>query len=180
MLNKLLEGNKRFMTGKILEKNVGKARIDTKNGQTPYATILTCSDSRVVPEFIFDANIGELFVIRNAGNIVDEIVLGSIEYGVEHLKTPILMVLSHEKCGAVTAACRGGICPPNIAAVISKIKPYARNEKDIEKVINENAFNAVEEIRDRSDIVRHLEKEGKLKIVEAKYFFEDGRVEIKE
>ncbi len=180
MIDKLKEGNKRYMSGKLGEKDVGSAREATKGGQKPYATILTCSDSRVAPEFIFDSNVGELFVIRNAGNVVDDIVLGTIEYGVEHLGTPVLMVMGHEKCGAVTAACSGGVCPPNIAAIMSKIKPSARKESDVEKVIIDNASNAIEDIRDRSEIVRHLEKEGKLKIVEAKYYFEDGRVEIKE
>lgn len=178
-LNRLLEGNKRYMSGKLAEKDVGSAREASKNKQTPFATILTCSDSRVVPEFIFDANVGELFVIRNAGNIIDDIVLGTIEYGTEHLGTPLLVVLGHEKCGAVTAACSGGECPPNIAAIMSKIKPAKAKGGGVEEVIDNNMKNVVDEIRDGSEITRHLEKEGRLKIVEIKYFFEDGRVEVK-
>ena len=178
-LNKLLEGNKRYVSGKLAEKDVGSAREATKGAQKPFVTILTCSDSRVVPEFIFDANVGELFVIRNAGNVVDDIVLGTIEYGAEHLGTPLFVVLGHEKCGAVTAACSGGDCPPNIAAIVSRIKPAKAKGGDVEEVVLHNMRNVAEEIRSGSEIVRHLEKEGRLKIVEMKYFFEDGRVEIK-
>ena len=178
-LNRLLEGNKRYVSGKLAEKDVGSAREASKESQKPFVTILTCSDSRVVPEFIFDANVGELFVIRNAGNVVDEIVLGTIEYGVEHLHTPLLLVLGHEKCGAVTAACSGGECPANIAAIMSRIKPAKAKGGDVEQVILNNMDNVIEEIRAGSEIVRHLEKEGKLKIVGMKYFFEDGRAEVK-
>ncbi len=178
-LNRLLEGNKRYVSGKLAEKDVGSAREATKAGQKPFVTILTCADSRVVPEFIFDANIGELFVIRNAGNVVDAIVLGTIEYGVEHLGTPLLVVMGHEKCGAVTAACSGENCPPNIAAIMSRIKPAKAKGGEVEQVITHNIDNVVEDIRNGSEIIRHLEKQGKLKIARAKYFFEDGRAEIK-
>jgi len=176
-MNRLKEGNARFVTGKLAEKDVGSAREATKGGQTPFVTILTCSDSRVPPELIFDSNIGELFVIRNAGNVVEEVVLGTIEYGVEHLHTPLLVVMGHEKCGAVTAACQGGECPPNIQAIMDKIKPS--KEKcggDVEKTVDDNMNCVIESIRSKSEIVSNLEKEGKLKIVGMKYFFEDGSV----
>jgi len=179
-LDRLMEGNRRYVSGKLPEKDVGSAREASKDGQKPFVTVLTCSDSRVVPEFIFDANVGEIFVIRNAGNCVDTLTLGSIEYGVEHLSTPILLVLGHEKCGAVTAACQGGVCPPNIAAVLEKIRPAVEKggKEKVEDTIVCNMDLVSEEIRRRSEIVRHLEKEGRLKVVEAKYFF-DGHVEIR-
>ncbi|MDD5172280.1 MAG: carbonic anhydrase [Candidatus ainarchaeum sp.] len=179
-LARLLEGNKRFMTGRLAAKDVKTPREATKAGQKPFATILTCSDSRVVPEFIFDTNIGEIFVVRNAGNCVDVVTLGSLEYGVEHLHTPLLVILGHEKCGAVTAACSGGVCPPNIQAIVDRIKPAVakKGAEDVEKTIICNVQLTAEEIRKRSDVISHMEHEGHLIIVEMKYFFEDGRVHI--
>ncbi|MFH1520603.1 MAG: carbonic anhydrase [Candidatus Micrarchaeota archaeon] len=179
ILERLIEGNKRFASGNTLPKDHMAAREATKDGQTPFVTVVSCSDSRVVPEYIFDLNIGEVFTIITAGNIVDTITLGSIEYGVYHLHTPLLIVLGHEKCGAITAACQGGVCPPNIQAIIDKLKlPVHVGEKDIEKTICINTKVVIEEIRERSDIVKQLEKEGKLKLVAMKYYFEDGRVEL--
>jgi carbonic anhydrase len=179
-LGRLLEGNKRFMTGKLAAKDVKTPREATKTGQKPFATILTCSDSRVVPEFIFDTNIGEIFVVRNAGNCVDVVSLGSLEYGVEHLHTPLLVILGHEKCGAVTAACSGGVCPPNIQAIMDRIKPAVakKGSEGVESTVVCNVQITSDEIRKRSDVITHLEGQGHLKIVEMKYFFEDGRVHI--
>lgn len=180
-LRKLLEGNKRFMSGRPAEKDILFAREANKNSQYPIATILTCSDSRVCPEMIFDANLGELFVVRNAGNVVEPVSLGSIEYSVIHLETPLLVVLAHEKCGAVTAACNGDKCPPNIERIVEIIKKSAEKcELDIEKTVIENMRCIISLIRENSDVIRKLEEEGKLKIVGMKYYFEDGRVEIME
>jgi carbonic anhydrase len=179
-MTRLLEGNKRFMAGTLAAKDVGSAREATKNGQTPFATVLTCSDSRVVPEFIFDTNIGEIFVVRNAGNCVDSVTLGSLEYGTEHLHTPLLAILGHEKCGAVTAACSGEIYPPNIQAIVDRIKPAVakKGSEGVEGAIICNVELTADEIRNRSDVISKLESEGHLRIVEMKYFFEDGRVHI--
>jgi len=173
-----MEGNKRYVEGSLAPKDVKAKREQTLDGQKPFVTIVSCSDSRVVPEYIFDENLGEIFVIRTAGNIVDTITLGSIEYGVEHLHTPLLVVLGHEKCGAVTAACAGGECPPNIAAIVEKIKPAVdAGGKEVEASVKENVIKVISEIRQKSEIVRHLESEGKLKIAGMKYYFSDGRVE---
>ncbi|MFH1785090.1 MAG: carbonic anhydrase [Candidatus Micrarchaeota archaeon] len=178
-LEKLIKGNKRFASGDISPKDHKAAREATKDGQKPFVTIVSCSDSRVVPEYIFDLNIGEVFTIITAGNIVDTITLGSIEYGVDHLHTQLLVVLGHEKCGAITAACHGGVCPPNIQSIIDKLKlPVHMGEKDIEKAVCINTKVVLEEIRGRSEVVRQLEKEGKLKLIAMKYYFEDGRVDI--
>jgi len=178
-MNKLNEGNKKYVSGKLGEKDVGSARESTKDGQHPIATILTCADSRVSPELIFDANVGELFIIRNAGNVVDETVLGSIEYGVEHLHTPLLVIMGHEKCGAVTAACEGGECPPNIKSIMDKIKcSVEKTGGDIERTVDENLKCMIENIRSGSEITKKLESEGKLKILGMKYYFEDGKAEV--
>src|SRR3989338_7721795 len=104
-LGKLREGNSRFVNGKMRGREVQKRREELVAGQHPYATIVSCSDSRVVPEYIFDADMGEIFIIRTAGNIVGRVSLGSVEYGCAHLHTPILVVLGHEGCVAVKATC---------------------------------------------------------------------------
>ena len=178
-LERLLEGNRRFVDGSLAPKDVKAKRAETKDGQKPFVTVVSCSDSRVVPEFIFDQNLGDVFVIRTAGNIVDTITLGSIEYGVEHLHTPLLVVLGHEKCGAITAACHGGVCPPNIQAIVDKLQvPVSLGGKDVEKSASHNAREVLHEIRRRSEIVRHFEKEGRLKLIAMKYYLSDGRVEV--
>lgn len=178
-LERLLEGNRRFVEGSLAPKDVKARRVETKDGQKPFVTVVSCSDSRVVPEYIFDQNLGEVFVIRTAGNIIDKITLGSIEYGTEHLHTPLLVVLGHEKCGAVTAACKGEDCPPNIAAIIKKLKiPVKKGGADVEKSVTENILAVMAEIRKKSEIVRHLESEGKLRIVGMKYYLEDGEAKV--
>ncbi len=178
-IDRLLEGNKRYVEGALAPKDMKARRSETKDGQTPFVTVVTCSDSRVSPEFIFDQGLGDVFVVRNAGNVMDKIMLGSIEYGTEHLHTPLLVVMGHEKCGAVTAACKGGESPPNIAAIMKKLRgPVKRGAGDVEKSATANIKSVIREIRRKSGIVKHLESEGKLKIVGMKYFLEDGRVEV--
>lgn len=108
-LELLKEGNARFVSGALTPKDHYKEeRQKLSEGQHPFAVVLCCSDSRVVPEILFDQQLGDLFVIRNAGNVVDLHVLGSIEYAVEHLGAPLVVVLGHSNCGAVTATCQGG------------------------------------------------------------------------
>lgn len=175
-IQKLLEGNKKYMEGK-LSFNVKKAREATKKGQKPFATILSCSDSRVVPEFIFNRNLGELFIVRTAGNVVDRVALGSIEYAVGHLQTPLLVILGHEKCGAVTAACGGGHCEGHIKDVVKEIKSNTK-KKEVEDAVIENAREMAKKIIKRSKIISDLVDKKKLKVVWMKYHFEDGRVEL--
>ena len=121
----LIEGNARFISGKTLSKDLSSTRrIDLmKNGQHPFAVIVSCSDSRVPPELLLDQALGDLFVIRVAGNVITPVELGSVEYAVEHLKAPLVVVLGHEGCGAVTAAVQGGEIPGSISAITDKIKP---------------------------------------------------------
>ncbi|MDD5023102.1 MAG: carbonic anhydrase [Candidatus ainarchaeum sp.] len=178
-LERLLEGNKRFIENKPLKRDFKEERERVVNGQKPYVTILSCSDSRVVPEYIFDAGIGEIFTVINAGNICDSSVLGSIEYGVEHLKTPLLILLGHSKCGAVTATCGcgGKKSGTNIDYIIEKITP-AIAKGDIEEAICENLNCIEKEILEKSQIVKEFVNKGKLKIIKMKYFLEDGEVKI--
>jgi carbonic anhydrase len=186
-LQKLMDGNKRFVSGKLVKKDLGDTkRKELLKGQKPFATVITCSDSRVPPELLFDQGLGEIFIIRVAGNVVDSIALGSIEYGVEHLHTPLLLILGHEKCGAVTATVEAEGAPEgNIGAIIKKIKPAADTakkkggdkEKIVETAISENVKNVYKDVM-KSSVVRHLVQEGKLKIVGGEYMLSTGKVEM--
>ncbi len=185
-IDRLREGNKRYVEGKLAEKDVG-LREKLRAGQKPFVTLITCSDSRVVPEYIFDAQLGELFVIRVAGNVIDDVALASIEYGVEHLQTPLLLVLGHESCGAVTAAYEIYKNNKEVEGVMKelmeRIKPSVltaiKNNEGVEEAVLYNMKNVTDDILSKSPVVRELKEKGKLKIVEAKYFF-DGHVEFYE
>lgn len=120
----LLAGNQRFLAGKSQDARLNlERRQAVVEAQHPFAVVLCCSDSRVPPEIIFSKRIGDLFVVRNAGNVLGDVTLGSIEYAVEHLGVPLVLVLGHEKCGAVTAAVKGGEAPGHVNSVVQKIRP---------------------------------------------------------
>ena len=187
---RLMEGNKRYVSGTCTQRNLGDAkRKELAKGQNPSAIVVTCSDSRVSPELLFDQNIGDVFVVRTAGNVVDKIALGSIEYAAEHLHSPLVFVLGHEKCGAVKATLdtieAKGKPEGNIGAIIEKVMPaaVAANKKGgskdeiLENAIKENVKNTSREIMEKSSIVQHLVHENKLKIVGAEYSLQTGNVE---
>lgn len=174
----LMEGNKRFVEGKPAGKDLRGQRAATSEGQKPFATVVTCSDSRVAPEHIFDVGLGEIFVVRVAGNVLDNCAMGSVEYAIEHLHTPLLVVMGHEKCGAVAAACAGGHVGGNIAHLVEKIKPAVKKANgDPVKAGRENVKEVLGELH-RNPVVQKLEKEGKLKLAGAQYYLKEGRVEI--
>jgi len=176
-IGKLKEGNARFVANKPSPKDFAAQRAAVVAGQKPYAVVLYCSDSRVPAEHIFDAGIGEIFGVRDAGNIADPFALGSIEYAVEHLHTPLLVVLGHTKCGAVTAACASDRAEGNVDAVVKEMQPAVQAAgKDVAKAVEENLKCVLAKIRAKSAIASHLEKEGKLKIVGAVYSLETGAV----
>lgn len=187
--NAIMEGNKRFVSANLENKDLSsEVRINlSKNGQHPFATIVTCSDSRVAPELIFDQGLGDLFIIRDAGNIVDTLEIGSVEYAVEHLETPLVIVLAHDKCGAVQATVEGGETTPSIQTIIDKIKPSldkvraenkdANEEEIASEVENANAKETVNELM-KSTAIKNLVDSGKLKVVAAKYHLESGEVEF--
>ncbi|MFA6214457.1 MAG: carbonic anhydrase [Candidatus Micrarchaeia archaeon] len=178
-LNRLKEGNARFAAGKPSAKDFAAQRKAALGGQSPYAIVLYCSDSRVPAEYIFDAGIGEIFGIRDAGNIVDAITLGSIEYAAEHLNVPLLVVLGHTKCGAVTAACQSGHAPGNIASVVAEIQAAAKAGGNVpEAAVRENIKCVLEKIRAKSGIVSSLEAQGKLRVASALYSLETGAVQF--
>ena len=190
-LQRLLDGNKRYMESKMRAcgEATAAAREKLARVQKPYAVILSCSDSRVPPEIIFDKGPGEIFVVRVAGNVPDPIVLGSIEYAAEHLGSPLVMVLGHERCGAVTAAVEAeGEPEGNIGAIIKAIAPavkqakmeYKGKEKAelVEAAINGNVRLVAANLIKQSSVLEHFVKERKVKVVAAKYDLDDGKVTL--
>ncbi len=187
-LQKLMDGNKRYVSGDLAKKDLGDdKRKELLKGQKPFAIVITCSDSRVPPELLFDQGLGDIFVIRVAGNVVDQIALGSIEYGAEHLNSPLLVLLGHSKCGAVKATLETkGKAEGNIGAIVEKIKPAVKaakkkggsEEEILEAAIQENIKNVYKDIMSKSTIIPHLAKEGKLKIVAGEYSLATGKVDM--
>lgn len=190
-LQKLMDGNKRYVEntmGACGQTNTA-LREGLAKGQKPYAIILSCSDSRVSPEIVFDKTLGEIFVVRVAGNIPDPIVLGSIEYAAEHLGSTLVMVLGHERCGAVTATVDAKGKPEgNIGAIVKRIVPAVKEarkrckdadkQKLVECAIDTNVAHVAKNLTRESKVLDHMVKEGKLEIVTAKYDLDDGKVTL--
>ncbi len=180
----LMEGNKRFMAGKPKARQLVSLRASLAGSQHPKVIVLSCSDSRVAPELVFDKSLGELFVVRSAGNIADAIGVGSIEYAVEHLGSSVLVVLGHTQCGAVTAACSGDKMPSaSLQAIVDKIDPAvaiaaksAKGKELIEDAIVQNVHRSAQDVLASSEILRHFVADGKLKVIEAEYQLESGAV----
>jgi carbonic anhydrase len=189
-LKSLMDGNLRYvqqqMTGTRMCALGDRQKL--AGGQAPYAIILSCSDSRVPPELLFDEGLGEIFVIRVAGNVVDPVVLGSIEYAAEHLGTPLVMVLGHERCGAVKATVDlNGEGHGNIGAIVAAIAPAlktAKKDEDkarfVEAVVVENTRLVKGQLTEKSPVLAELAHAGKLKIVTARYDLDDGVVTVLE
>lgn len=185
----LVEGNKRYVSGNVLNDDLNNEKRSqlVSKGQHPFTVVVSCSDSRVPPEIIFDQGLGDLFVIRDAGNIVDPITLGSIEYGAEHAGAVLIVVLGHEKCGAVKATVDGGEAPSNIKAIVEKIKPAYEKVKSLsdkkedlyEKCADENIKNTIADIKN-SPIIKELEEQKKVEVIGAKYHIETGEVTFTE
>ena len=184
---KLMDGNKRFVAGSLAQKDVGDARRkELAGGQHPFAIVVTCSDSRVAPELIFDEGLGDIFVVRVAGNVLDPISLGSIEYAAEHLHAPLLVLMGHEQCGAVSAALDAtGEPEGNIGAIIKKILPAVKKAKAkggskddiLTNAIRENVALSYKDIRGKSPVLKHLIDKGELKVVAGVYHLASGEVE---
>jgi carbonic anhydrase len=153
----LKQGNERFLKGELSDKGTYSAdRSVLCGGQKPFAAVLCCSDSRVVPEIFFDQKMGDLFVVRNAGNIADATVLGSLEYAVEILQSHLIVVCGHSECGAVMAACfHSDDLPPNIKHITDHIKPAMERGGDVETVVRHNVAIMVELIQ-ADEVVQRL------------------------
>ena len=181
----LKEGNKRFSQGQFAAKDLSPGRRQLlAGGQKPFAVVVCCSDSRVPPELVFDQGLGDLFVVRVAGNVVDPVVLGSVEYAVEHLHAPLVVVLGHESCGAVQAAVDGGEAPGEIGSIVRKIRPSVQaasarglsGAQAVGLVTDLNVDASVEAIL-ASPIVAHLVHVHKVQVSAAKYHLASGKVE---
>ncbi|WP_262299834.1 carbonic anhydrase [Microvirga sesbaniae] len=188
-LARLKAGNDKFVNApQLCEVGLREERASTAGDQSPWATILTCSDSRVAPELIFGGvGLGELFVARNAGNVADTAVLGTIEYGAEHLGSPLVVVLGHQRCGAVQAACDvvanhvelQGSIRPMVEAIVPAAKSQEGKPGDfVDNTVRENARRNAAGILAGSDIIRELVHEGQVKVVHGYYDLERGTVDF--
>lgn len=188
-LQRLKEGNAAFVAdADACAANLAAKRTELAKGQHPYATIVTCSDSRVSPELIFGgATLGDLFVARNAGNVVDTAVLGTLEYGAGHLMSPLIIVMGHKKCGAIAAACdvvvKGAKLDGAIAKMVEPILPVALQigaaDPDLVlKTVTANAVHGAELILNDSAEITKLVAEGKVRVIAAVYDLETGVVEF--
>ena len=182
VLDRLKDGNQRFVADKLDGKLQDSSRRGSlTGGQEPYAIILSCADSRVVPELCFDTGLGELFVVRVAGNVANTSSIGSIEYAVAHIGCPMLVVMGHESCGAVTAAMGGGDYGYNINHLLAHVTPAMAASSDgagVNDVVKKNAELTAAELAGRSTIIADAISAGKLKVVPAYYALESGAVEF--
>jgi len=188
-LRLLKEGNGRYVDGKLRHPHQDRARraLTAAQGQHPLAAVLTCSDSRVPAEIIFDQGIGDLFVVRVAGNVAAMDEIGSIEYAVDHLAAPVVLVLGHSQCGAVTAVVDDAKLPPNIAALIEPIKPALEKARQanpqaakdvlLKATITDNVWQAMEDMLRQSSILREKVKAGQAQVVGALYDLDSGQVQ---
>ena len=173
----LSAGNQRFVSGKGEPRNLVSRRKELANTQNPLVAVLSCSDSRVPPELVFDEGLGDLFVVRSAGESADALAVGSLEYAVEHLGSTMIVVLGHESCGAVKAACAGGkVESPNLEAVVAPIAPSCSKSKDIDAAVRDHVHNVAQDLTRKSAILKKAVDEGKLTIVEAYYSLDTGAV----
>jgi carbonic anhydrase len=185
-LARLKAGNERFVTGQVIHPNAGaERRAEVAKGQKPFAIVVGCSDSRVGPEVVFDQGLGDLFVVRTAGNVVDDVALGSIEYAVEHLGAPVILVLGHTRCGAVAAAVAGGEAHGHVGSVVEKIKPAVEETKGkegdaVDNAVHTNVRNVVSQLRGAGPILSGMVNSGKLRVVGGCYDLDTGRVKMLE
>ena len=185
-LARLWAGNQRYIADKEQHPDESLARRkELVEGQHPFAVILGCADSRVAPELLFDQGLGDLFVIRVAGNIVDDAVLGSIEYAVEHLGTKLIVVLGHEKCGAISAAVEGGAAAGHLKSLVTAIRPAvqatAHDPGDkIHNCVVANARRVATQIRESKPVLKEQVANNRVKVVAADYELDTGRVRLLE
>ena len=180
--SRLIDGNERFVSDKLDGKLQDSGRReDLTSGQEPYAIVLSCADSRVVPEFAFDTGLGELFVVRVAGNVANSSSIASIEYAVAHCGSKVIVVLGHQSCGAVTAAKNGGDNGYNLNHLLSHITPAlsaAPESATVNDIVKENARLTAKELASRSDIIGNAVKSGTVEILPAYYNLDSGKVDF--
>jgi carbonic anhydrase len=187
-LTRLLEGNKRYLAAEFVHPYaLSERRAEVAKGQHPYVAILGCADSRVPPEIVFDQNLGDLFVIRVAGNIANPHVLGSLEYAVEHLGSVLIVVLGHERCGAVRASLSGGHAAGHVGSLVTAIKPAvdlaaktrpAGEDAYLDLAVRTNVKWVAKGLTEASPILAAYVKAGRLKIQGARYDLDTGEVSL--
>lgn len=179
---RLKDGNERFITDKLDGKLQNSTRRDElTSGQAPYAIVLSCADSRVVPELAFDAGLGELFVVRVAGNVANSSSIASIEYAVAHCGSSVIVVLGHQSCGAVTAAIGGGDNGYNINHLLAHITPAivgCGKGAQINDVVRKNASMTAQDLVRRSAIISDAVNRGSVEIIPAYYNLDSGKVDF--
>lgn len=185
--HRLVAGNMRFVQGLFLGRNLLDLRKSLTRGQSPMAAVLCCSDSRVPAEIIFDQSLGDLFVVRTAGLVLEPTTIGSLEYAVAHLKVPLLLIKGHESCGAVTAAVQHpDLQEGHITQVVRQIAPVVQRVKEqgyagnnlVEAVTNAHLQALYETLRRKSAIIGEALTSGRLQAVVAKYSLQNGRVAV--
>ncbi len=184
---KLVEGNKRFRTGAMKHPNQDDGRrAELTGAQHPHTTVLCCSDSRVPPELLFDQGLGDIFVVRTAGEVVDDAAMGSLEYAAEHLHVRLLVVLGHTSCGAVKATLenseKGGEVPGKIGSLVEAIKPAVAKGKaqpgdKLRNSIEAQVHLVVERLKGSEPILKELIEKNELEVAGAVYHLESGEVE---
>jgi carbonic anhydrase len=181
-LAELKAGNEHHVAHRYMHPHETEDRLrELSSGQHPHAEILSCSDSRVPPELIFDQGLGDLFIVRVAGNVAADTELGSLEYGAEHLHIPLLVVLGHQHCGAVTAAVEAGKPEGHITALVNLLRPAVEKSRGmqgdkVENAVKANVEMVVKQLRSSGPILQGLVDEGKLKVVGAVYSLDTGKV----
>lgn len=187
---KMLEqGNGRYLDNRLDHPNIGSERraLTSSEGQSPFATVLSCSDSRVPVELIFDRGIGDVFIVRVAGNVVGASELASIEYAVDHLGTPVFLVLGHTKCGAVHAVAGHGLLPGNLRCLSERILPAVEQSQKanpgltgddlVYQSVKNNVWKSMEDALKSSACLREKAKTGGLKVIGAVYDVHTGKIE---
>lgn len=186
-LARLMAGNKRYMSGDVPAlDHVARRRIELEQSQSPFAAILSCSDSRVVPEDVFVTDLGQLFVVRVAGNFPDDMVIGSLEYAIEHLGTRLILVLGHESCGAVTAVYQairtGKPLLPHLSSIERYMSPgiagVVRANGSIEAAVKANVSAAVKKLESAPPTLEEETRSGRVRLVGAYYDLGSGEVTL--
>jgi carbonic anhydrase len=182
-ISKLKEGNGRYTSGNLQHPGqTTERRTELAKTQHPFAGIVSCSDSRVPPEIVFDQGLGDLFIVRVAGNVINDEGLGSVEYTVDHLGTRLILVLGHQRCGAVDAAretiAAKGKAPGHIESLVTAIRPAveATAKDDLETTVKANVKNVVQALRSSTPILKAKVDSGELRVVGAYYSLDTGSV----
>ena len=181
----LMAGNARYVEGHTKTRSIVPLRQSLAKSQNPKVAVLACSDSRVAPETVFDQSLGDLFVVRSAGNIADAIGVGSMEFAVQNLGSTVIVIVGHTACGAVKAACSGDKMPTaNLQAIVDKIDPavemakgQAKGDDLLDAAIRDNVHQSAKDLLAHSEVLRHMVDEGKISVVEAIYHLDTGKVE---